>query len=186
MFRFSFEIAGEKQLDRALSGLTLSNYEDAWPVVAEEFYELEREQFKSEGRKGGERWQELSPEYAGWKAARYPGTQILERTGDLMKSLTSRSDANAVYNATPTSLSLGTKLKYAIYHQSNEPRTVLPRRPEVVMTEPFKRKVMKHLQTLQITRARELGLLPKSTGRTREWYRSRAERMAGFKRAMES
>ena len=54
-------------------------------------------------------------------------------------------------------LTLGTKLPYAIYHQSILPRTRLPRRPEINLPEAFARSVMHHIQTYLVQIASQSG-----------------------------
>ena len=147
MFRFRLDIAGEVQMDRGIARFSegVADYRPIWGVIADDFAEQEKKQFKSEGEAGGQTWQELSPAYAGWKAAQYPGTRILERTGDLERSLTQANDPNGVRIEGRKTLTLGSKIPYAIYHQSIQPRKVLPRRPEIMLPEKFKRAVMAHM-----------------------------------------
>lgn len=159
MFRFRLDIAGEVQMDRAIARFSegVTDYRPIWPVIADDFYAQEKDQFRTEGAEGGERWEELSPEYAAWKEASYPGKPILQRTGDLVGSLTSASDPNAVKVEERKTLTLGSKVPYAIYHQSPKPRTVLPRRPEIMLTEEFKRGVTRHMQTYLLQVATQSG-----------------------------
>jgi phage gpG-like protein len=159
MFRFRLEIAGEVQMDRGIARFSdgITDYRPIWPVIEDDFYAQEKAQFKSEGAEGGERWQELTPEYAGWKAVRFPGRPILQRTGDLVKSLTSGNDPNAVRVRERKTLTLGSKIPYAIYHQSPKPRKRLPRRPEIMLTEAFKRGVMHHMHDYLVQMATQMG-----------------------------
>jgi phage gpG-like protein len=149
MFRFRMDIAGDVQIDRGIARFAdaVSDYRGIWPVIEDDFYAQEKDQFKTEGEEGGEKWQALSPSYAGWKERHFPGKPILERTGNLMKSLTSGTDPNSIKIEGRKMLTLGTKLPYAIYHQSLQPRKVLPWRPEIKLTEAFARSVMHHIQT---------------------------------------
>lgn len=159
MFRFRLDIAGETQMDRGIVRFSdgVADYRPIWGVIEDDFYALEMDQFKSEGTEGGEKWQALSPAYGGWKEQHFPGKQILERSGDLVRSLTSGSDPNAVKIEERKTLTLGSKIPYAIYHQSPKPRRVLPRRPEIMLTEPFKRSVMHHIQTYLVQVASQSG-----------------------------
>ncbi|HEX4311887.1 MAG TPA: phage virion morphogenesis protein [Acidobacteriaceae bacterium] len=159
MFRFKLDIAGEVQLDRGIGRFAdgVSDYRPIWPVIEDDFYAEEKAQFASEGAEGGEPWQALSPEYAGWKEAHYPGMPILQRTGDLERSLTSPSDPNAVKIEGRKLLTLGTRIPYAIYHQSIDPRTRLPRRPPIQLTAAFKTGVMRHLQSYLVQIATQVG-----------------------------
>lgn len=160
MFRFRLDIAGEVQMDRGIARFAdgVSDYRPIWPVIEDDFYALEKDQFKSEGAEGGERWKALSPAYGAWKEAKFPGKPILQRSGDLVKSLTSPNDPNGVRIEEREVLTLGTQVPYAIYHQSTKPRKVLPRRPEILLTEGFKRTVMHHVQTYLVQMASMSGM----------------------------
>lgn len=160
MFRFKLDIAGEVQLDRGIARFSdgVTDYRGIWPIIEDDFYAQEKDQFRSEGTEGGEQWQALSPEYAGWKEAHFPGQPILQRSGNLERSLTTGSDPNSVKIEERKTLTLGTRVPYAIYHQSIAPRTKLPRRPEIMLTEAFKRGVMHHMQTYLVQIASSMGL----------------------------
>jgi len=159
MFRFRLDIAGEVQLDRGIARFSdgVSDYRPIWPMIAEEFRAIEAAQFASEGAEGGQAWQALSPGYAHYKEARYPGRPILQRTGDLISSLTKQSDPNAVFLPERKTLTLGSKIPYAIYHQSIAPRHLLPRRPEIMLSEKDKRSFMHHMHTYLLQIATQSG-----------------------------
>ncbi|HWQ55679.1 MAG TPA: hypothetical protein VN442_18475 [Bryobacteraceae bacterium] len=159
MLRFRLDIAGEVQMDRGIARFAdgVTDYRPIWGVIEDDFYAQEKDQFKSEGAEGGERWQELSPEYAGWKEAHFPGKPILERTGDLVGSLTQPNHPMGVRIEERKTLTLGSRVPYGIYHQSIEPRHVLPRRAEIQLTEPFKRGVMAHIHGYLVQMATQYG-----------------------------
>lgn len=178
MFRFRLDIAGEVQLDRGIARFSegVADYRPIWPVIEDDFYAQEKDQFKTEGTEGGEKWQRLSAEYSGWKEAHFPGKPILERTGDLMRSLTQPNDPNGVRIEERKTLTLGSKIPYAIYHQSILPRkSKLPRRPEIALTEAFKRGVMHHLQAYLVQVATQSGF---RSG----WTPGTAESLAAYRR----
>lgn len=160
MFRFRMEVAGEAVLDRGIARFSdgVGDYRPIWPVIADEWYAQVKDQFKSEGAEGGEKWPELTAEYAGWKEVHFPGKPILQRTGDLESSLTSGKDPNAVKVEGRKSLTLGSKVAYGIYHQSPGPRKRLPRRPPIMLPESFKRTTMHHIQTYLVQIASQMGL----------------------------
>jgi len=159
VFRFRLDIAGEVQMDRGIARFAdgCADYQPIWSMIAEEFRAIEAAQFASEGAEGGEAWQALSDQYADWKEAHYPGRPILQRTGDLVASLTRESDPNAVYRPERKTLTIGSKIPYAIYHQSIAPRTRLPRRPEIMLTEADKRRFMHHLHQYLVYGATQCG-----------------------------
>jgi phage gpG-like protein len=184
MFRFRLDIAGEVQMDRGIARFAdgVADYRPIWSVIEDDFYSLEARQFKTQGEQGGDAWAPLSEAYSGWKEAHYPGKPILERTGDLMKSLTSAKDPNAVCVEERKTLTLGTRIPYAIYHQSIEPRNSnLPRRPEIMLTEGFKRTVMAHVQQYLVQIASQSGFRsgrapgsigPTAAGSAESWKRA--------------
>jgi phage gpG-like protein len=159
MFRFRLEIAGEVQMDRGIARFAegVSDYRPIWAMVEDDFYALEKRQFETQGAEGGDAWPELSAQYGAWKAEHFPGKPILERSGDLVRSLTSPNDPMGVRIEERKSLTLGSRVPYAIYHQSIAPRHRLPRRPEIMLTEPFKRMVMAHVQQYLVQMATQLG-----------------------------
>jgi phage gpG-like protein len=146
-------------MDRAIARFAdgVSDFRPIWPVISDDFYALEKDQFKSEGAEGGEQWQELSEAYAGWKEVHYPGKPILQRSGDLYNSLTSANDPNAVMIAERRALTLGSKVPYAIYHQSPAPRKRLPRRPEIMITDKFRSDAMRNVQAMLVQMATNYG-----------------------------
>ena len=157
MIRFRMEVAGDVVIDRGIARFAegLADYRPIWPVVEDDFYAQEKDQFKSEGAEGGEKWATLAPDYAQWKEAHYPGKPILERTGDLVSSLTNSHDPNAVLVEQRKALTLGTRLAYAVFHQTGTKK--MPARPEVQFREAFKRSVMHHIQTYLVQIATQQG-----------------------------
>lgn len=157
MFRFRLEIAGQIQMDRGIARFAdgVTDYRPIWPIIEDDFYAQEKAQFQTEGKEGGGQWKELSPAYAGWKEAHFPGKQILQRTGDLYSSLTSPNDPNAVRREERKTLTLGSRVPYAMYHQTGTGR--MPARPEIQLPEAFKRTVMHHMQVYLVQMASKCG-----------------------------
>lgn len=138
MFEFTFEVAGEEQVARRFTryGENIRDMRPAFNKIKDRFFEGEQQQFQTEGGWGSGGWRPLSTEepprggYAGWKARRYPGRPIMVVSGKLKRSLTQPGAEGSIALVFPTSLTLGTRIPYAIYHQSTRPRTSnLPRRP---------------------------------------------------------
>lgn len=90
--------------------------EPAFQAMANHFANMNREQFGTEGRRGGSGWSPLSPEYGRWKARVRPGKSILEFDGLLRDSLTKRPFG--VDEITGTGMTVGTGVPYAPYHQN--------------------------------------------------------------------
>jgi len=90
-----------------------------WPLIAEKFYKIEQRAFSSEGavsRHG--MWARLNARYKAWKDLHYPGRRVLTLRGSLRDTLTRAGHPQAIYEATPRSLTLGSRVPYAIYHQT--------------------------------------------------------------------
>lgn len=157
MFRFRLEIAGEVQMDRGIARFAdgIADYRPIWPVIEDDFYAQEKDQFATEGAEGGEKWKELKPETVGYKEAHFPGKPILQRTGDLYASLTNPNDPNTVRMEERKTLTLGSRIPYAIYHQTGTEK--MDARPEIELTEAFKRTTMHHVQTYLVQIASQSG-----------------------------
>ena len=88
---FSIRVEGVEQF-----AIGLSRFGDlveflprgVWDEVARVFYKDEEEIFAAEGRP--EAFKALSPKYAIWKAARFPGMPIMQLTGATKEALTGR------------------------------------------------------------------------------------------------
>lgn len=127
-------IDGQAKFDGAFRVLAegLTDLRPVWPEIELQFFRAELEQFSSEGARGGARWQPLSARYAKWKAKRYPGKPILQRTGRLLRSLSVVGGPDSVRIVEPMSLTLGTRMPYAGYHQRGAKR--LPQREPLNLT----------------------------------------------------
>jgi phage gpG-like protein len=97
--------------------------------VADDFREMMARQFASEGRAEGTPWPELSPATLRRQRARTP---ILYKTGALLRSLAEPGAAGHVEELEGYSLTLGSRLPYALYHQTGTRR--LPARPIIVLS----------------------------------------------------
>jgi len=157
MFRFKLEIAGQVQMDRGIARFAdgVTDYRPVWPLFEDLFYAQEKNQFQTEGAEGGAEWQQLSEKYGDWKRVHFPGKPILQRTGDLERSLTSASDPNTVRREERKTLTLGSRVSYAIYHQTGTKK--MPARPEIQLTEAFKREAMHHMQQYLVEMATKCG-----------------------------
>jgi len=97
------------------------------------FIEFIQRHFDSEGGYAGTPWAPLSPRYAAWKSAHYPGQPILRMRGTLYGSLTSRG-AGSVVKISARAMEFGTTVPYARAHQVGDPARNLPAR---VVVPPF-------------------------------------------------
>jgi phage gpG-like protein len=167
------EIAGEVQMDRAIARFAdgVSDYRPVWAVIEDDFYALVGRQFATEGTEGGTAWPELTAGYAVWKERHYPGKPILQRTGELMASLTSPNAPGAVRVEERKTLTLGTTVPHAIFHQKGTRK--MAARPEIRLTEGFKRTAMAHVQGYLVQMATQggfrTGMKPTDVGWRQAW-----------------
>lgn len=137
-FQLSWTIEGEKQLSRKL--LILADHIKDWtPAFRETAYSLKsifsEDVFKSQGGAIGEHWAPLSKAYAYRKAQTHPGKGILERTGEMKNGFLTlwRPDMAQVWN----------DVEYFKYHQSNQPRSKIPRRVMMKLGDAQRTQVVK-------------------------------------------
>ncbi len=83
-----------------------------WPLVVPLVTGWWREQFATEGAFAGDRWAQLSPQYAIRKGLAHPGKGILEATGDMR-----RAASMPLRSQTPQSLTLTIDSDVLPYHQ---------------------------------------------------------------------
>jgi phage gpG-like protein len=83
-------------------------------------------------------------------------THILVATGRLRDALTKKFDPEHIerIDSSGTSLTFGAVTPYGVYHQSERPRTRLPRRPPVAPNEDDKRRIVKDMQRALIEQAK--------------------------------
>lgn len=86
---------------------------------------VNKRQFDELGTAETGKWAPLSPLYGRWKARVRPGKPLMVFDGDLKRDMT--VPGKGVYYITPTSMTVGTALPYAKYHQKGTP--MMPARP---------------------------------------------------------
>ncbi len=150
--RFTLEIEGEVQLDRALSrfGEHLSDMAPFFEQLSNKLMSITSLQFDSEGgRTGG--WAPLSPQYAAYKLSQVGAQPLLSYSGRMRRSLTERGGEN-IREITSDSLRWGTSVRssggfpYPRVHQTGGPRANIPQRRIIDLTEDDRREMMKMLQ----------------------------------------
>ena len=125
----AINIRGIGKVSKILSRLTarVRDLKPAWRQIVDNFHELERQQFDTEGSRV-KAWKPLTQKYTEWKQKNYPGRKILVRTGALKNSLTMRT-SDSIIKMHSNSLKIGTRTKYAIYHEKgNRKRNLSIRR----------------------------------------------------------
>lgn len=128
-------ILGARQIDFAIQGMLrrIDDWRPLWPRLTELFHATESKQFASEGGVGARgNWVPLSPRYAEQKRRRWGKRKILVASGRLRSSLTARTGSAIVEDANPLKLVLGTRVPYAMYHQTGTP--FMPQRRPVDLT----------------------------------------------------
>lgn len=152
MIQFTAEIFGEVQLNRAFNRVNeeISDFRNFWPGVITAFYEIETEQFYSEGAKGASgKWTPLSPAYKAFKERAFPGKTILRREDTLFESLTSPDALDSVLRPEKDELVIGSSLPYALAQHK--------RRPIISLSEDNKWKLTKSIQVRMVEFARKTG-----------------------------
>lgn len=105
-------------LDKAVGDLSARMRDPVrlFDEIASYFNALERQIFNQEGAFRGARWDENSPGYAAKKRAHYGGKPVMELTGALRQSLTTKGGPGTVRDITADTLVVGTSLSYAAKH----------------------------------------------------------------------
>ena len=132
MLNLRLTIKGETRLAQAFNRLarSIQNYRPAWPAITALYRQMMSEQFDSQGSRGGRRWVPLSPAYKRWKDIVAPGMPILVLSGKMKASLVGRT-GDTIEQFRPSSVTLGTRIRYAGYHQTGTRR--MPARPPIVL-----------------------------------------------------
>lgn len=143
-------IDGLRVIDRRLDALVerISDARPAWPEVLRVFQSIAADTFRSEGAaNAGGVWPPLAPRTNADRIRQgYPPEHpILRRSGDLERSVTSRS-GDTILVQTPTYFAVGTAVPYVVYHQSRAPRKRLPRRAVVDLTTDQRHEILRPLR----------------------------------------
>ncbi len=145
--RIQISVDGKPEFSREFIRLdaVFNDLTPIWPDVRDKFWEIEKEQFASEGSKGRSgKWTALSSRYKAQKIKRYgSGLKILEATGELRDSLTGDAPGS-YYRTTKEEIAIGTTLARGIYHQRGSDR--LPKREIISFSDPQKTDLMKTIQ----------------------------------------
>lgn len=125
------QFSGEKRLTRRLHAMetAVQDARPVWDVLRDRFVANMARTFAAEGGVSG-RWKPLSPAYGRWKAQAYPGTKILVRSGDLMRSFTTDL---AIDIREPHMMVVGSDVGYGLFHQRGTKK--MPQRKMVDLSE---------------------------------------------------
>jgi hypothetical protein len=152
MLRFVADVQGAVQLDRAFNRIDqeISDFRNFWPGVIKAFYEIETEQFATEGAQGASgQWAPLSPAYKIFKEREFPGKSILRREDALYESMTGPDALDSILRPEKDELTIGSALPYALAQHR--------RRPIISLSEDNKRKLIKSIQQRLVEFARNTG-----------------------------
>jgi Phage virion morphogenesis family len=91
-FTVDLELHGDSIYRRAFEALgdAAEDMREPLGLIGERLLAGIERQFETEGAAGGSRWAPLESGYAIWKAEHFPGKPILQRSGLLKQTLTSR------------------------------------------------------------------------------------------------
>ena len=118
---------------------TLADNAPTLAAIADDFREMVAQQFASEGRAGGTPWPPrkstggVGATRRVARTGRGTASLLLVRTGALRDSLTTPGAAGSVEELDGGSLTLGTRLPYAMFHQLGTRR--MPARPLIVLSD---------------------------------------------------
>jgi phage gpG-like protein len=121
MLQFTFDFDPEP-LDQALEGFqrSLADSSPSLAQIADDFREMIQEQFSSAGRAGDTPWADWAPSTLARR--RGPGSGILYSTGALLQSLIDPAAFGHVEEFDGESLTIGSSLPYALFHQTGTGR----------------------------------------------------------------
>jgi len=151
MYELHLEIEGQVEFSRRFTRFTeyLTDMRQLAPGIVAELRQSLDEQFDSEGAAGRSgAWDGLSKSYARWKARHYPGKPINQRTQKLRNALTGNT-SDTIYEATPDSITFGTRLRYGKHVQK--------RRKVIDLSERQKTRLMKTIQRRLLQAGRDAG-----------------------------
>lgn len=119
--------------------------------VANAVHEFFAKRFASGGAYGGDAWAPLSPATLRWRAAWHrEAMPILRFTNDLWSSLTKRSSPLGYRIATDNSLTIGTSVAHAAFHQTGTAtmpqREIVPDEVPAADTEQWTQLVVDYLE----------------------------------------
>ena len=157
----SFDDGGMAKALGELSGI-ISDFSPVWPAVDKIVADMETQQFESEGEYGGQAWEPLNPTYAARKQRERGGDGILVASGRMRRSLIDTRDPEHYFVSGPNFGEFGTRVPYAMYHQSGTSRglpkrTVIPVPPGEIgeaIVDAFQAHIWKRLRGFLTRRGR--------------------------------
>lgn len=141
-FQLSWSIEGEQQLARNLRGVkeSMGDWTPAFRKTAKDLQAIfANDVFQTKGKAVDEDWPPLKPTYLAQKRKQGYSDEPLIKTGKMQKAFKSKfkPDSAKIWNA----------IQYSMYHQSNKPRSKLPRRVMMKLGNDQKELVVKIFHT---------------------------------------
>lgn len=133
-FKIKFELQGEVQLSRKFGKIAdgVKDFSQPFHEAALLLEDAFEQSFDYSGSNIGQSWPPLKPATLKQKAS---GMPMLVRTGYMRGAFQNISDM--------TSCKIWNTANYFKYHQSNQPRTKIPRRAMMNLTQEMKQSVVK-------------------------------------------
>lgn len=160
----TFSVVGGPEINRSLAtwGAHIADMSEAWQQVGQDLLDSFRDNFTSEGGGfgGWSSWAPLADSTVAERARLGYGGEhpILQRTGQLMESLTTEGAPGNVFEVGPNSLTVGTEVYYAPFHQFGTRK--MPSRPVVGLSWDMQSQIVDRLNTYVQSVARQQGLMP--------------------------
>jgi hypothetical protein len=146
-FQIEFSVEGEKLIARKLDrmGDRALDARPAFLSIADDMRGYEKRLFNTQGASSGTPWKPIKAETLARKAQEGLDPRVMHATHRLRDSLINRTDPEHFELATPDSLTFGTLVPYARYHQKAwAPRT---RRKVMTFNVAQRRRILKRLET---------------------------------------
>lgn len=146
--RMSIDVLGDKLVERQLlrMGSNAVNARQPLGEIQEKIRYASERQFATQGRFAGGSWRKLKPATVAYKRRHRLDPRIEHATLRLRRSMTSKRGREAIRVVTRDELQYGTRVPYARAQHKGSPRTNLPARPLVRLTEFHKRDMVKIIQ----------------------------------------
>lgn len=147
--RFDLTVFGDTQFSREIvrTGERGGDMRPAFRSIFDRMFEINREQFLSQGRRGSGGWEPINPEYKVWKAEHGFDTDILFKTHALFEAMGFvTSDDNEVMVAENWAVFrvTGEPGEYGPFHQSGTEH--MPARPPFALTALDRREFFDEMQ----------------------------------------
>lgn len=147
MVTIGIEVFGDKQTARQLLRFSErpGNMRPVFWTIADEFREIEKRQFASQGISGSRGWRRLKPATSAAKAKAGLDPRILHATLRLRKSLTQKN-RDHIRAFRKDEMFVGSKVPYGVHHQFGAPKANLPRRRPVDIREAERKDIVRRIQ----------------------------------------